>query len=429
MSVLDRQVTGMHTLTRRSTVALLVLIAVGVGCEGQRMPGWSGTITESPTGATLVANPADGVWTEQDRWWLEDTLWIGAIHGQGPTVFGRITDLEVDSLGRMYVFDGQAHQLRVFGPSGDFISEFGRRGSGPGEFQGVAGMSESVRQDLWIVDGPNVRYTVLNDSAYEMHRRVSPLYRLPWLGGHAEGFLHDAVVLPGEGVAEVLVRVDSAGAVRDTFEIPEPELAIPHAGSMQFPLPYAATVVRAFDRRGYVWIASSHEYRLIQMRLGGDTARVITREVEAPPLTQAEADSVERYARKLVDRFSSFGLQLGDEMIPETAPLLDRIAVADDGSVWVTRAGTGRNTVFDVFDSVGRFLGEVRLDFPLYSIEIRNGSLYGVALGAFDVPRVFRAKIVRGQGVAGDAAYHPAAACARYARSARSGVPGRRATA
>jgi hypothetical protein len=369
-----------------------------VSCGGDRNAAesaWAGERSQLPGGAVLVSNPATGIWDDQAGWTLEETLRVGSLEGEGPDVFGRVAALEVDPAGRIYVFDGFARELRAFGPDGSFVGRFGRRGSGPGEFESVIGLSVAPDGAVWAIDGPNVRYTAIHGEHVATYRRASPLYRLPWVGGFtAEGALYDAVVLPGQS-GEVLVRVDSAGTAADTFPVATPELDVPRYGTMRFPLPYAPKVLRAFDRRGYVWTAVSHEYRLVQMSFDGDTLMIVTRDVAAPPLGSAEQDSVRRYVRQLE---AQFGVGVSDDMIPRSAPILRWFLVDDAGSLWVARAGPEGTTSLDVFDDAGRYLGEVKLGFEVAggSVPIvRDDHLYAVTEGELGVPVIVRSRIGR----------------------------------
>lgn len=120
---------------------------------------------------------------EPGHWQVADPLWIGEVEGDGPDVFGSIASLAVDEEGRIYVFDGRAYELRVFGPDGSFISRFGRRGGGPGEFQHVIGMSVTSDGSLWLIDGANARYTVLRGDDFATYMRGAGVYTVPWVGG------------------------------------------------------------------------------------------------------------------------------------------------------------------------------------------------------------------------------------------------------
>jgi hypothetical protein len=322
---------------------------------------------------------------------LTDTVWIGALEGDGPAVFGSIAALAVDAQGAIHVFDGRAYELRIFGPDGTFLSKYGRRGSGPGEFQHVIGMVITPEPRVWLVDGANARYTVLHNDEVRTHPRGAGVYNATWVGGYASGYLHDVVILPGQTASNALVRVDTAGVAVDTFGVPAGTTEAPRIGSIRLPIPYAPEDLRAFDPMGTLWMATSHEYALHEVSLLGDTIRVVRRDVSPRPLSDLEADSVARHMRALR---SEFQLDVPDAMIPRKAPLLRHLTVGADGSLWVTRgdATNGGRTQLDVFDSRGRLLGEVVVGFPLRLKVVQNGRLYGVATDELGVERVFSAR-------------------------------------
>lgn len=322
---------------------------------------------------------------------LTDTVWIGSVDGDGPDVFGSIAALAVDSQGAIHVFDGRAHELRIFGPDGSFLSKHGRRGSGPGEFQHVIGMVVTPESRVWIVDGANARYTVLHNDEVRTYSRGTAVYNAHWVGGYASGYLHDVVILPGRTASNALVRVDAAGVAVDTFRVPSPTTAAPRIGSIRLPIPYAPENLRAFDPKGSLWMATSHEYALHEVSFTGDTTRIVRRDVLPRALSTAEADSVARHLQALRTEFQ---LDVPGAMIPRTAPLLRHLTVGDDGSLWVTRSDTaaGGGTQLDVFDSDGQLVREVTVGFPLSLKVVQNGRLYGVATDELGVERVFSAR-------------------------------------
>lgn len=58
-----------------------------------------------------------------------------AVYGDSEEVLiGRVGDITVDSLGRVYIADVQRQLINVFEPDGRFITRLGREGQGPGDF-------------------------------------------------------------------------------------------------------------------------------------------------------------------------------------------------------------------------------------------------------------------------------------------------------
>lgn len=62
------------------------------------------------------------------------SLRLGREGAEGPELFGRISDVNLDSDGNVLVLDELNFELRVFSPDGAFISWLGREGEGPLEF-------------------------------------------------------------------------------------------------------------------------------------------------------------------------------------------------------------------------------------------------------------------------------------------------------
>lgn len=77
---------------------------------------------------------------------------IGALDSPENEVFGAITDVAVDSIGRIFVLDGRLKVVRVFSADGEFIAAIGRSGKGPGEFQAPKSIAIDSRGRLVVVD-------------------------------------------------------------------------------------------------------------------------------------------------------------------------------------------------------------------------------------------------------------------------------------
>jgi hypothetical protein len=367
--------------------------ALLVGCGNG--DAWDGRISTLPNGAMLVENPAEGVWRDDAAWRVEEDLRIGSQDGDGPDVFSVVFAYDVDDDGNIYVFDALSRELRVFGDDGAFVREFGRKGGGPGEFEGVIGVRAPEPGTVWLVDMQNSRYTVLRGDSVASFPRPAGMYRPPWIGGFtADGIFHDLSAIRD---GEVFVRVSRDGTVRDTVRLPYPELNLPRRGSNTFELPFGPRHLRAFDESGYIWAATTHDYRLHRISLAGDTVLVVTHPQQPLALTQQQRDSVADYARMLEQEVR---VSFSADMLPRTAPVLDWLAVDDAGHIWAGLAGEpDAPTQADVFDGDGRYLGRVVLPvagLPALPPRFRDGRLYLVGHDALGTPIVFRGRVRRG---------------------------------
>lgn len=116
-------------MNRRTTRLLPLLLcaslaACGDEAEARRADGV--TFDTTASGAVVVRSPAEGVWEEGEAWRLVEELRIGAVDGDGPEMFGEVSGVAVDPLGRIWVVERQAAEVRVFDEEGRHIRTVGR---------------------------------------------------------------------------------------------------------------------------------------------------------------------------------------------------------------------------------------------------------------------------------------------------------------
>ena len=401
----------------RNTLLALAVPALFTACGGEAPApeggrgemAFAGSVDALAGGGVHVRSPATGMWADGEEWKLVEELRIGSADEEGPALFGDVAGLEVDPLGRIWVLEGQAREIRVFDASGRHVRTVGRKGGGPGEFEAPSGLFWDPRGRLWTVDQRNARYTVLDTAGalVETHRRQgSGFVLLPWRGGmDREGRILDVGVARGGGHplgTAAIIRLAPGLRGRDTLRLPlyqTPQVELRGARSvMTTAVPFTPRQLWRVDPEGRVWIGVSDRYRLAALNLAGDTVRVVEREWEPEPVTAEERDSALAGLRE----FSERGVKTDPSRIPATKPAFRDFFVDGDGYLWVVpmtrHAGDGG--VLDVFDPAGRYLGRVRSPVALRPGEplvARGGHLWTVARDEVDVPYVVRLRI-QGRG-------------------------------
>lgn len=103
------------------------------------------------------------------RWTVEPKplLRIGGADGEGPEELAGVLGVARMKDGRVVIADGGSTELRVFSPAGDFLRSIGRKGLGPGEFDGIQFMLRSAdtlvvhdrqsRLQIYLADGTLLR--------------------------------------------------------------------------------------------------------------------------------------------------------------------------------------------------------------------------------------------------------------------------------
>jgi hypothetical protein len=393
-----------------SATASLVLLSACAGSERTTTAaGWRGTIDTLPNGAILVRNPAEGIWDSVSAWRIVEELRIGSEDSDGPDMFGRIADIGVDDLGRIFVLDGQAAEIRVFDSTGAHVRTIGRKGAGPGEFRNPTGVRVRGDGTFWVIDPSNARFTLF-DSAGMLRRtarRVSSSSMSPWggfvdsLGNLAE---HTHVLSRAGEFLPAMVRYDSMGVARDTVELPDVRVesfTVTRNGgteTISAQIPFVPVSVLHLDRRGFLWFGVSDRYRIEQRRFEGDAVRVFERDVAPRPVRDQEIDE---YVKSM-DVFTRKGGTIDRGHIPSVHPLFTAMFVDDAGYLWVLPDGSRaeRGFAHEVFDPEGRYLGRVRsrMRFGWRQPVVRGNRLYTVLADSLGVESVVRARVVRGGG-------------------------------
>lgn len=135
-------------MTRERLLALptlLAVLAVLAGCNAGDRAGERGQ-------GTTDLN------VDVPEWVGSVALEIGRSEGPAPYLLGWISGIEEDEDGRVYVVDGQAHEIRVFSPEGEFLHAAGGAGAGPGELTRPCCLALDPEGDLWVRDTGNGRY-------------------------------------------------------------------------------------------------------------------------------------------------------------------------------------------------------------------------------------------------------------------------------
>jgi len=390
------------------TLAVVALpLFAACSAEGSASATWTGTMDTLPSGQVVVHNTARAIWPAGSEWRAEEDLRIGTVEGDGPDLLGEVRWIEVDQAGRIWVIEGQAQEIRIFGPDGSFLKTVGRKGGGPGEFNAALHIQLGPDGDLWVTDPENNRLSRFDTSGTFVEGKHAPggFEIQPWPGGFdAAGFQYGPILLPGDDLFDLaLVRYDSAFNALDTIHAPtdpiERERFELRRGENSFwitSIPYTGGFEWHLSSRGTIWAMVKDDYRLFELSRDGDTLRTITREFASLPVTEADMDA----ARERLDRFIKNGGKVDWSKIPDTKPATEDFFLDDEGNIWVEPVTTqeDRGRVFDVFDPAGRFLGSLRLPFALTMNPpplVRGALLYGVSEDELEVPYVVRARIVK----------------------------------
>ena len=384
--------------------SVITTVLVGACSNSEREIAWEGTVDTLPDGSVRVVNPPVGLWEAgiETPWRLVPEFTLGALEGDRPDVFSTISGLEVDTEGRILVVDRNTNEVRIFSAQGEHLQTIGRTGEGPGEYTQINGLIRLPSDSLLVIDQEGNRYSILTpDGEYERSvRRQLPFFGWLFDGGIDGERVYELTAVRTETERlRVLIgtHLGDAEAALDTVYVPTVpgptydgfEVRTERSGSY-LGVPFSPRHVYRLDGRGGFWFGRGDELRLLHAELLGDTLREVVLNTPAVPVTDAEI--AEWMEEEYVRRFRERGGKIDRSRIPEEKPYWNDLVLAPDGYLWVARPGEPMQVRFAVFDSVGRYLGEVGFDggepVGWLTPVVTNGRLYIATQDELGVQRV-----------------------------------------
>lgn len=367
-------------------VALLLgacLSACASGDPVETSAGTSWRAEVDTTADTITIRTVGGSGKAPGR--LVEELRIGAEDGADHLMFGQVAAIAVRSNGEILIHDGQATALRRFGPDGSYLGTILRRGSGPGEYQNVAGLAVLPDDRLVVHDFGNHRFNVYDADTTFLENWLLSTNVAEWRPIHEHDggsiYLHDRVILNGESErTRILVRLDQGGRPGDTIVVrlrdrQAPALEVRSASeSIGMYIPFYGQPHWSVTQAGELVTIDGDRYAIDIHRRDGKVLRLIRTTVAVPVSPAERAAEEERITarfRRSVPTWSWDG-----PPIPSTKPPIDWLHTGQDGTIWVRvpQAGTPvpeaertrgarsfvrEPTVFDVFAADGKYEGEV----------------------------------------------------------------------
>ena len=357
-----------------------------------------------------------------------------ADEGRPETAFARIDRLAVDSRGHIYVPQRLDPSVRVFDANGRFLRYIGRRGRGPGEFEGLETIG--LRGDsLWTFDRALQRLTLFTPSG-EYARAVSvaaaalprDVYARPVvLGWPSDNSMlvyfatrPDVLARSRTEQREAFVDVAPPATMRDSmwldadhgvYGIPQPSGRAQRPGTVPADIlgfqPFPAdALLRVASRGGGVLVvdrpaaatSGPDSFGLIRLRTVSDT--IFARSVSYVPvrLPQEVRDSALSSAtaelREIFQGHSDRGVRSAIEerlYLPANyPPVIDAVA-GEDGSSWIQlRTASHTQATWYVFDDRGHVRWRVEIPLNLRPLAVDGERVWAVHSGPDGIPAVLR---------------------------------------
>jgi hypothetical protein len=361
----------------------VVLLSILVLSCDQPENNWAGTI-ESVDGISVVMNPNISFYGEFVAL-LEEDLSIGNEDDDNYR-FYRARAIALDSENNIYVVDLGNYRVQKFDEMGRYLQTIGRKGQGPGEFQGPLRVFVDARNSLYVSEYKKIH-------VFDNHGQYKSSFSLDYhlvdfavdSDGHILGYsdLHQR-----DTARRGIIKMDSQGKIVKTIQeytdlgikviIGETATFTLSPNHVYTPRLFFATLGQDAYAYGY---ASEYLINLID-REGNPLLR-IRKSDEPIPISQKEKDFIINTASESLEQRQ---IPISKEMIEETMhfkqnrAFFNRILADEMRRLYIQRVKgvieKNEHFEFDIFSSEGYYL--YRVQFPFSPEIITNGFLYDI---------------------------------------------------
>jgi hypothetical protein len=349
----------------------LSLVLLLPACEPRDSQGTEGavvTAVDTIGGVIRVRNSGDA-----PEWTSSLVLRLGSVGSLGepaPDEFGIVSSAILGPEDRLYVADQMNHEIRVFELSGELVTRFGREGQGPGEFLAIYGIGW-LGDTLMVLDYRNGRIGMTDPDGRWLGQRNlvgnlsgSPANMRFYPVGTGETYIVTLIAVEG-GIALVYIRHTMEGGT-DTIPLLNQDdypnhniICDPPSGLLSvFDIPFFPAPLQHPARGGRLATAWSAEYRVAIVDAAGDTVRVIEREAEPVPVTEADWEAGLSEYREYVDEHTARGCEPRSPNRPDFKPPMVQIFFDHLGRMWI-EAERPEGRIWEIFDPDGRLIGRM----------------------------------------------------------------------
>lgn len=319
-------------------------------------------------GVEYVHNPATPLQPDITVEFKEE-LSFGGEEGPREGALSRPRSILVDENDLIYVSDYQDAMIKLFDPQGKFVRAIGRKGQGPGEFQGISAMK-------FLPDGRLLVFDIQSRRTSLFDRTGDYVGGHPWRNSHFEllltdesGYLADENIY-GEERKLFVKKFDFEGKELENWgEFTPIGMKIQTRGEMtiSITIPNTPQSIFAVDpARKRLYHCHNDTYAVEVYDGPGRLVRKFDRPYEPVPFTKKDAEDYyagfDRRNNKVISEIAR------EVELPKVKTVADDMFVDDRGNLWVAtneldaRSKPPRRA-YDIFNPEGRYTCRLWIDF------------------------------------------------------------------
>jgi hypothetical protein len=306
---------------------------------------------------------------------LEEDFAVGA--GDDPDEsFASVTSFVVDENGYIYALDFKDAKIKIFDNSGHFVSLFGEKGQGPGEFDTPAGIHLSPDGTL-VIEDALARRLVFFSKKGKFIKNLSLADKLGvvnLLMDSKGDYLAREIGFEENQMFFEMKKYDRG--FKPLFTLDKIKFPVPVPGSGNKMNLMDVMAIYQFDKDDNIFYGRNLDYEIKVLTPDGKHIRSIQKEFDPVKVTEEDIEKMLKAAQNVAtvnvrDMFE----------FPKNFPPYQHFTVDDQGRLFVRTWEKAKNEdedeyVVDVFDAEGRYIGkfETRADIRLW----KDGKTYAL---------------------------------------------------
>lgn len=358
-------------MNRRSRGKVFIVLAGAAWFfAAPALPGQRAEV-KTENGVRVVRNPATPVQSPNGKIAavsLVEDLVIGNDTSREDHWFGVLNAIDADAEGRIYTVDPKSVRIRIFGPDGDLVKAFGRKGQGPAEFSGPGGIVVAPDGTFIVSDVLNGRLSFFTREGVHIKDTLYGTHRLAGLAvdRRADIFAIRTQMPQGDRQPWELVKFDPDLKLIRTIHM----IATPFKGRVFNIVP--ERIFFGLTGAGHLAWMVSRDYAIQVEDTSGKPVMKILREHEPRKIT-------DRDKARIISRTFSGAAPPGLEAeFPENFPAAVALMADEKGWIYVRTYDTdGKgNTAIDVFDPDGLYIARFFVPGDEETVTVRHDKLY-----------------------------------------------------
>jgi hypothetical protein len=304
----------------------------------------------------------------QGRIVIKQDLVIGLNKESEDFLFSEVLDMQVDSMGNVYVSDMRDKNIKVFDKTGKNLRIIGKKGQGPGEIQSLGGTALVGDDEIMVLDPGNRRLSYFSTSGNWNRSIPMGTNMIGSAVVDVEGNLIAQALVIDEETKQEIIKFDSK--LNPLFKIAE---LAEEGWNDEFVIsPVRSRLCYGITREGQIVWGISSKYELNIMDSQGNQQNKIVKTARPLEISSSFKTAIEK---KYKDSNIPSNYRI---TFPKYFPDFSFFVVEESGRIYVRTYWMNKNNEYyhDVFDVRGGYLAQFAIPEGEYISVVKNNKLY-----------------------------------------------------